>query len=126
MCNLIWCYIDMLVCFTWFVVRFLVNDQAFLLLCVISVFSMRVCHVFRCSTVSACASSSPAVIVAAAKGSCSYSWVYSLLLCQVCSESRDIILSASPWNVLSGCRTNNLHKAIIVFQGWINVTYACV
>ncbi len=41
---------------------FLIKYQAFLLLCVISVFSIRVCHVFRCSTVSACASSSPAVI----------------------------------------------------------------
>ena len=56
---------------------FLINDQAFVLLCVISVFSIRVCHVFHCSTVSACASSSPAEIVAAANGSCSYNWVHS-------------------------------------------------
>ena len=38
-------------------------------------------------------------------------------------KSRDIVLSASPWNVLSGCRMNNLHKAIVVFRGWIEVTY---
>ena len=49
--------------------------------------------------------------------------VFIVLLCQVCSESRDIILSASLWNALFGCRMNNIHKAIIVFRGWINVTY---
>ena len=52
--------------------------------------------------------------------------VFIVLLCQVSGKSRDIVLSASPWNVLSGCRMNNLHKAIIVFRGWIDVTYACV
>ena len=46
-----------------------------------------------------------------------------VLLCQVCGESRDIVLSASPWNVLSGCRMNNLHKAIVVSRVWIDVTY---
>ena len=48
--------------------------------------------------------------------------VFIVLLCQVCGESRDIGISASPWNVLSGCRMNNLHKAIVVFRGWIDVT----
>ena len=52
--------------------------------------------------------------------------VFIVLLCQVCGESRDIVISASPWNVLSGCRMNNLHEAIVVFRGWVDVTYACV
>ena len=59
-------------------VCFLINDQALLLLCVISVLSTGACHVFRCSTVSVCVSSSPAVMVSAEKGSCSYNWMYSL------------------------------------------------
>ena len=85
-CHLGWVYVQLdfgvtLTC--WSALRgsllsFLINDQAFLLLCVISLFSMRACHIFRCSTVRACASSSPAVMVAVAKESCSYSWMYSL------------------------------------------------
>ena len=76
--NLVWCYVDMLVCFAWIVTQLLDQRPSFLAVVVISVFSLRACHIFRCSTVRACASSSPAVMVSAEKGSCSYSWIYSL------------------------------------------------
>ena len=81
MCNLVWCYVDMLVCFAWIVAQLL--DQRPIFLAVvrhISVLneSLPRFPLFHCSTVSACASSSPAVMVSAEKGSCSYNWMYSL------------------------------------------------
>ena len=79
--NLMWCYIDILVCFAWIVAQLLDQRPSFLAVVRhISVLNKSLPHfpLFHCSTVSACASSSPAMIVALAKGSCSYSWVYSL------------------------------------------------
>ena len=73
MCNLIWCYIDKLVCFAWIVAKLHDKRPSFLAVVRhVRVFSISVCDVFRCSTVSVCASSYPAVTVYAAKGSCSY------------------------------------------------------
>ena len=77
MCNLIRCYVDMLVCFAWIVSQLLDQRPSFLAVVRhISVLNESLPR-FRCSTVSVRASSSPAVIVAAAKGSCSYNWIYS-------------------------------------------------
>ncbi len=128
MCNLIWCYIDMLVCFAWIVAQLL--DQRANFLAVVRRTSVlnkslprfplfhcqRLCEFVSCRD-SGCGEKGVLFVELG---------VFILLLCQVCSESRDIILSASPLNVLSGCRMNNLHQAIIVFRGWINVTYAGV
>ena len=63
-----------------------------------------------------------AAMVAAAKGSCLHNWMYSLYR----SARSVVVISVSPWDVLSSCCMNNLHKTIIVFRGWINVTYECV
>ena len=78
MCNLIWCYVDMLVYFAWIVAQ--LPDKRPRFIAVVRPVSVliSVCHVFRCSTVSACASSYPAVTVYAAKGFCSYNCMYSL------------------------------------------------
>ena len=124
---LIWCYIDMFVCFAWIVARLLDQLSSFLavvrhisllnksLPCFPLFHCQRLCKFVSCRD-SGCGEGVLFVQLG----------VFIVLLCQVCSESRDTILSASPWNVLSDCRMNNLHKAIIVFRGWINVTYACV
>ena len=47
-------------------------DHAFLLLCVMSVDSIRVCHALQRSSEMALISSSPSVMVLSAKGSSSY------------------------------------------------------
>ena len=60
-------YVDLLVCFAWIVAQ--LPDQPPSFLAVVP--RVSVCYVFRCSTDSACSSSSPAVMVATAKGSCS-------------------------------------------------------
>ena len=127
MCNLIWCYIDMLVCFAWIVAQLLDQRPSFLAVVRhINVLNkslprfplfhcQRLCEFVSCRD-SGCGEGVLFVQLG----------VFIVLLCHVCSESRDKILSASPWNVLSGCRMNNLHKAITVFRGWINVTCVCL
>ena len=76
------CYVDCWSALRGSLLSFLINDQVFLLLCFISVFSTIACHVFRCSTVSACANnSSPAVMVYDEKGYCSYNLMHSLYCC---------------------------------------------
>ena len=80
MCNLIWCYVDMymLVCFAWVVAQ-LIDQRPICLAVVRHISVLNLCLPrFRCSTVSACAISSPVVMVAAEKWSCSYNWMYSL------------------------------------------------
>ena len=127
MCNLIWCYVDILVCFAWIVAQLL--DQRPSCLAVVrhsSVLkkslppfplfhSQHLCEFVSCRD-GVCGEGVLFVQLNA----------FIVLFCQVCGASRDIVLSASPWNVLSGCRMNNLQEAIIMFRGWIDVTYACV
>ena len=121
MCNLIWCYVDMLVCFAWIVAQLLDQWPSFLAVVRhISVLNESLPH-FHFQRLYE--------FVSCRDGVCGEGVlfvqldVFIVLLCQVCGKSRDIVLSASPWNVLSGCRMN---KAIVVFRGWIDVTYACV
>ena len=123
MCNLIWCYVDMLVCFAWIVAQ--LHDQRQRCISVVRHISVLnnsmpyfpLLHCQRLWEFVSCRDSGCGEGVLFVQLN-----VFIVLLCQVCSESRDIIISASPWNVLSGCRMNNLHKTIIVFRGWINVT----
>ena len=115
MCNLIWCYVDMLVCFAWIVAQLLDQRPSFLAVeRHISVLNkslprfplfhyQRLCEFVSCSD-GVCGEGVLFVQLD----------VFIVLLCQVCGESRDIVLSASPWNMLSGCRMNNLYKAIII------------
>ena len=73
MCNLIWCYVDMLVCFAWIVAQLLDQRPSFLAVVRhISVLNESLPHfpLFHCS--------SPALMVSAEKGSYSFSWMYSL------------------------------------------------
>ena len=103
MCNLIWCYLGMLVCFAWIVAQLLDQRPSFLAVVRhISVLNkslprfppfhcQRLCEFVSCRG-SGCGGGVLFVQLD----------VFIVLLCQVCSESRDIILSASPWNVLSG------------------------
>ena len=127
MCNLIWCYVDMLVCFAWIVTQLLDQRPSFLAVVRhISVINESLPHfpLFHCQSM--------CEFVSCRDGVCGKGVlfvqldVFIVLICQVSGESWDIFLSASPWNVLSGCRMNNLHKAIVVFRGWIDVTYARV
>ena len=68
----------MLVCFAWIVAQLLDQRPSFLAVVRhISVLNKSLPRfpLFHCQRL---ASSSPAVVVAAAKGSCSYNWMYSL------------------------------------------------
>ena len=129
MCNLIWCYVDMLVCFAWIVAQLLDQRPSFLAVVrhkklIVLNKSLPRFPLFHCQRL--------CEFVSCRDGICGEGVlfvqlnVFIVLFCQVCGESWDIVLSASPWNVLSGCRMNNLHEAIIVFRGWIDVTYTCV
>ena len=126
MCNLIWCYVDMLVCFAWIVSQLIDQRPSFLAVVRhISVpnKSLPCFPLFHCQRL--------CEFVSCRDGVCGERVlfvqlnVFIVLFCQVCVESRDIVISASPWNVLSGCRMNNLHEAIMFFRGRIDVTYAC-
>ena len=100
MCNLIWCYVDMLVCFAWIVTHLLDQRPRFLAVVRhISVLNQSLPHfpLFHC--LSLCE------FISCRDGVCGEGVlfvqldVFIVLLCQVCGESRDIVLSASPWNV---------------------------
>ena len=129
MCNLIWCYVDMFVCFARIIAQLIDQRPSFLAVVRhISVLNKCLPHflLFHCQSL--------CEFVSCHDGGCGEGVLFAqldvfiVLLCQVCGESRDIpvVLSASPWNVFSSCRMNNLHKAIVVFRGWIDVTYECV
>ena len=126
MCNLIWCYVDMLVCFAWIVAQLL---------------GQRPGHLAEVRHISVLNKSLPRFPLFDCQRMCKFVYsrdggcregvlfvqldAFMLLLCQVCVESRDIVISASPWNVLSGCRMNNLHIAIVVVRGCIRVSNGC-
>ena len=127
MCNLIWCYVDMLVRFAWIVAQLSLQHPSFIavvrhisvldkcLPCFPLLNCQRLCEFVSCRY----GGYGEGVLFVQLD-------VFVVLLCQVCGESRNIVLSASPWNVVSGCRMNDLHKAIVVFRGWIDGTYECV
>ena len=104
MCDLIWCYVDMLVCFAWIVAQLLDQRPSFLAVVRhISVLNESLTRfpLFHCQRL--------CEFVSCRDGVCREGIlfvqldVFIVLLCQVCGESRDIVISASPWNVLSGC-----------------------
>ena len=97
MCNFIWCYVDMLVCFAWIVTQLLVQRPSFLAVVRhISVLNESLPHfaLFHCQSL--------CEFVSCRDGVCGEGVlfvqldVFIVLLCQFCGESRDIVLSASP------------------------------
>ena len=101
MCDLIWCFVDMLVCFAWIVVQ--LPDQrpsVFAVVLHISVLNkcLRRFPLFHCQRL--------CEFVSCRNGVCGKGVllvqldVFIVLLCQVRGESRNIVSSASPWNVV--------------------------
>ena len=118
MCNFIRCYVDMLVCFALIVAQ-LPDQRPSFLAVVRHVSDLIRCltrfPLFHCQRL--------CELVSCHDGGCDEGVlfvqlnVFVVLPSQVCCESLNIVISASPWNVLSVCRMNILHKANVVFRG---------
>ena len=103
MCNLIWCYVDMLACFAWIIAQLPDQRPSFLAIA-------RQCSLNKCLPRFPLSHGHRLCeFVSYRDGVCGEGvlfvqlHVFIVLLCQVCVESRNIVLSTSPWNVLSGC-----------------------